>query len=171
MVSFPLTNATVGWKGLQALSRTRNKEQTKGSQREKSPGERTVKAAQKRRGRRKKKCLGLHQCKDAGRCRRSGSPGVYQALHPSFSTLSTHLRQCNLLAREGEGWCWAGFGTSSVAAAQGLPTEPCFMAQGHYASLLPRRPLRAFPMGTRHQRHPLADGSNSSLFWATKSSC
>ena len=97
-------------------------------------------------------------------------PGAYQALLPIFPNCDPALSQLNSLARDGEGWCCAGFGKNSTAAPQGLPVEPCCVAQGHGASLYTHRSLGVLAMGIRRQSHPVANASNSSLFWALNNS-
>ena len=59
-----------------------------------------------------------------------------------------------------------------MAAPQGLPMEPCCVAQGQRASLHTHGSLRASPLRVRRRRqsHCVGDASASSLFWARKNS-
>ena len=98
------------------------------------------------------------------------APGCSRLCCPSFPTLKAAQSPSNWLARAGEGWCCTRFGKNSLAAAWGLPIEPCCMAQGHGVSLCTRSSLRALPMGIRRQSHALVSASSSSLFWAINNS-
>jgi len=49
---------------------------------------------------------------------------------PSFPALNAALRQCSSLARDGEGWCCAGFGKSPTAAPGGSRRSPAAWHRG-----------------------------------------
>ena len=57
-----------------------------------------------------------------------------------------------------------------MAAPQGLPIEPCCVAQGPCASVHMCRSLRALPVGIRRQSRTLVDASHSSFFRALNNS-
>ena len=160
-----LSNSTVGRQGLQALARTGSKRE---AGREGRRGERRAKAAQKKRGGSEKAFGGWSNEKmQEGAAGQEAQVGT-RLCCPSLPTLHTALSHSKSVARDGAAQGW--FGKNSMAAAQGLPTEPCCVAQGHCASLHAHRSLRALPTGRRRQSRPAVSASNSSLCWAITNS-
>ena len=160
-----LPNSTVGRQGLQALTRTRRKRE---AGREGRRGERRAKAARQKRGGREKPFGGWsNETMQEGAAGQEAQVGT-RLCCPSLPTLHTALSQSKSLARDGAAQGW--FGKNSTAAAQGLPMEPCCVAQGHCASLHAPRSLRALPTGRRRQSRPAVSASNSSLCWARQNS-
>ena len=89
---------------------------------------------------------------------------------PSFPTLNTVLNQSSSIARDGQGWCCAGFRKNSVAAPQGPPSKFCHLAPGHSSVHMLGSPRALFPMGMRHQSELITNASTSCLFWAMNNS-
>ena len=137
-----LAKSGVGWQGLQAVPRTRQREE---SERANRRGERRVQGARQRRGGREKRFWRMEQCKDAGRRSRSGRPGASQALLPVFPKSRHRLKSVRVA---GKGWCYAGFGKKLVAG--GPPSSPAARHRGS-VHLCARTGL--------HGHHPWGEGA------------